>query len=220
MTLLTLGILIISIVFFSLLFVSSSLIYRRRMQTSYSIKNMFPFEFTYRADFKNNFYSYMFLLLFVFSCLGFFITFDMHYIDGYHIFIMISGIVCSLLIVSLFMIPLTRFRLHIMLAIIFFTLNFACTASIFISAYKSNQEIFSPVKIVCLVLTGITLLLQFASIINPKMTLNFKAEEKVTENGEKIMVRPKWVVFAFTEWLNIILFILNMINITILTFTF
>ena len=190
------------------------------MQVSYSVKNMFPFEFTYKSDFKNSFYTYMFLLLFVLASMGLFITFDMTYKDGYHIFILISGIACSLLIVAMFMVPLTRLRLHTILAILFFTLNFACSTSVFISTYKSNQEIFSPVKIVCLVLGGLIILTQFGAILNPRMTLNFKAEEKVNEQGEKVMVRPKWVVFAFTEWLNIILFILNMINITILTYTF
>ena len=190
------------------------------MQVTYSMKNMFPFEFTYKSDFKNSFYTYLFLLLFVFASIGLFVTFDMTYKNGYHIFTLISGIVCSLLIVALFMIPLTRLRLHTMLAIIFFTLNFACAASMFISAWRSNQEYMMPVKIVCLVIGGMIILTQFGAILNPRMTLNFKAEEKITENGEKIMVRPKWVVFAFTEWLNIILFIINMINITIFTFTF
>lgn len=217
---LTLGILIISIVFFSLLIVSSVLLYRRRIQVTYSIKNMFPFEFTYKSDFKNSFYTYLFLLLFCFASIGLFVTFDMTYRNGYHIFALISGIACSLLIVALFMVPLTRLRLHTILAIIFFTLNFACAASIFISVWKSNQEYLTPVKIVCLVIGGAIILTQFGAILNPRMTLNFKAEEKINENGEKVMVRPKWVVFAFTEWLNIILFIINMINITIFTYTF
>ncbi len=217
---LTLGILIISIVFFSLLFVASSLLYRRRMKITYSIKNMFPFEFTYKADFKENFYTYLFLLLFVFASIGFFATFDRTYSNGYHIFVLIAGSICSLLIIAMFMVPLTRLRLHTILAVIFFTLNFAIAGSMFIDAWRSNQEYLTPLKIVCLVIGGMILLTQFVSIINPRMTLNFKAEEKVNENGEKIMVRPKWVVLAFTEWLNIILFIINMINITIFTFTF
>ena len=217
---LTLGILIVIIVFFSLLIVASTLIYRRRMQVTYSIKNMFPFEFTYRSDFKTSFYTYMFLLLFAFASIAFFITFDMTYRNGYHIFTLISGTACSLLIVAIFMVPLTRLRLHTILTIIFFTLNFACAGSVFISAWKSNQEYFSVIKIICLVIGGAIIFTQFGSILNPRMTLNIKAEEKVNENGEKIMVRPKWVVLAFTEWLHIILFIINMINITILTFTF
>ncbi len=217
---LTLGILVISLVFFSLLIVASTFLYRRRMNVTYSIKNMFPFEFTYRSDFKNSFYTYMFLLLFAFSCIGLFVTFDRTYVNGYHIFAMISGIICSLLIIALFMVPLTRLRMHAILGIIFFTLNFACAASIFIAVWKSNQEYLTPLKIVCLVIGGLIIMTQFGSILNPRMTLNFKAVEKVNENGEKVMVRPKWVVLAFTEWLNIILFIINMINITIYTFTF
>lgn len=216
---LTLGILIIAIVFFSLLIVSSVLIYRRRMNVTYSIKNMFPFEFTYKADFKSNFYSYMFLLLFVMASIGLFATFDRSYVNGYHIFSMIAGIACSILIVALFMVPLIRLRLHVLLTVLFFTLNFFSAGSILISAWKSNQEYFSAVKIVCIVIGIIIVLSQFVIILNPKMTLNFKAKEEVNEKGEKVMVRPKWVVFAFSEWANIILFILNMINITILTYT-
>ena len=217
---LTLGILIIAIVFFSLLIVSSVLIYRRRMNVTYSLKNMFPFEFTYKSDFKNSFYTYLFLLLFVFASIGLFVTFDRTYVNGFHIFTMISGVACSLLIVSIFMVPLTRLRAHVLLTIIFFTLNFFCAGSVVLDAWRSNQEYMQPAKIVCVVIGGLIILTQFAFMFNPKMTLNFKAEEKVNENGEKVMVRPKWVVFAFTEWINIILFIINMINITILTSTF
>ena len=217
---LTLGILIIAIVFFSLFIVSSVLIYRRRINMTYSIKNMFPFEFTYKSDFKNSFYTYLFLLLFAFTCMGFFITFDRTYVNGLHIFMMISGIACSLLIVSLVMVPLTRLRAHVLLAIIFFTFNFFCAGSTMLDAWRSNQEYLSPVKIICIVIGGLIVVTQFISFLNPRMTLNFKAEEKINENGEKVMVRPKWVVLAFTEWLNIILFIINMINITILTYTF
>ena len=215
---LTVGVLIVAIVFFALLVVVSPLLYKRRIGVKYSFKNMFPFELNYKSVIRENFYTYLFIALFVMASIGLFATFDLTYTNGFHIFAMIAGIICSLLIVGIFMVPLINLRLHVIFASLFFTLNFACSASILISAWKSNQEYFSALKIVCIVIGFIIIILGFASIINPKMTLDIRAEEQINENGEKVMVRPKWVVLAFTEWLHIILFIINMINITILTF--
>ena len=215
---LTVGVLIVSLVFFTLLVVVSPLLYKRRIGVKYSFKNMFPFELNYKSMIKENFYTYLFLALFVMASIGLFATFDTTYSNGFHIFAMISGIACALLIVGIFMVPLTNLRLHIIFASLFLTLNFGSSASMLVSAWKSNQEYMTPLKIVCIVIGMIILVLGFVSIVNPKMTLDIRAEEKIGENGEKMMVRPKWVVLAFTEWIHIILFILNMINITIFTF--
>ena len=162
--------------------------------------------------------TYIFLSLFVMAATSFFATFDRTYVNGFHIFAMIAGIACSILIFAVFMTSLVRLRLHIIFVVIFFTLNFACAGSILISAWKMNQEYMSIQAIVCIVIGIIIVLAQFVTILNPRLTLNIKAEEQVNENGEKVMVRPKWVVIAFTEWFHIFLFIMNMINITILTF--
>lgn len=215
---LTIGVLIVAIVFFALLVVVSPLLYKRRIGVKYSFKNMFPFELNYKSVLKENFYTYLFLALFIMAAIGLFATFDLTYKNGFHIFAMISGIACSLLIVALFIVPLTSLRLHIIFTSLFFTLNFACAASILISVWKSNQEYLTPLKVACIAIGMLILVVGFVSIVNPKMTLDIRAEEKIGDNGEKMMVRPSWVVLAFTEWLHIILFIINMINIAILTF--
>lgn len=215
---LTVGVLIVAVLFFALLIVVSPLLYKRRIGVKYSFKNMFPFELNYKSVLKENFYTYLFLSLFVMASVGLFATFDRTYQNGFHIFSMISGIICALLIVALFIVPLTNLRMHVIFVSLFFTLNFASSASILVSAWKSNQEYLAPLKIVCIVIGIIILIAGFITIVNPRMTLNIRAEEKVNENGEKVLMRPKWVVLALTEWLHIILFIINMINITILTF--
>ena len=214
----SIGLTALTIFFFSLLMVISPLLYKRRITQRYSIKNMFPFEFTYKSLPSENLYTYILVALFALSAIGFFVTFDMSYTNGYLIFSMIAGILSSLCIIALFIIPLTNLRLHLIFAVIFFTVNFANAGSMLLASWRSNQEYFSALKIVVIVISIILIITEFVSILNPRLTLNFKAVEKVDEKGEKYYERPKWVVFAFTEWLHIFLFILNIISIAIFTF--
>ena len=165
---LTVGILIVAVLFFVLLIVVSPLLYKRRIGVKYCFKNMFPFELNYKSLLKENFYTYLFLSLFVMASIGLFATFDRSFHNGFHIFAMISGIACALLIIALFMVPLVSLRMHVIFTSLFFTLNFASAASILISAWKSNQEFQSPLKIVCIVIGIIILLFGFVSIVNPK----------------------------------------------------
>ena len=212
------GTLLLSIFFFvSMLFISS-LLYKRRMNVRYSIRNMFPFEIVYKTTLATNFYTFLFVALFVMSSIGFFATFDISFTNGFNIFAMIAGILSSILIFAIILTPLTNLRLHLIFAVSFFTLNFACSGSILISAWKHNQEVSTPLSIISIGIGIAIVLCQFATMFNPRLSLKFKAEQKIDEKGEVVMVRPKWVVFAFTEWLNIFLMLLNMISITILMF--
>ena len=179
---------------------------------------MFPFEFTYKSLPSENLYTYIFLAIFVLTSVGFFATFDLTYSNGYLVFCMISGIISAIAIFVLFIVPFTNLRLHLIAAVIFFVINFAGAGSLLVGALKSNQEYAEAIKVVCIVIAIIIVVIEFCSILNPRLNLKFRAVEKVNEKGEKVYERPKWVVFAFTEWLNIFLYILNMINIVIFTF--
>lgn len=206
------------IFFFIILLVASKLLFQRRMKEKYSFRNMFPFEFNYKVYFKDNLYTHIFLALFTMSCIGFFATFQTKYVDGFLIFAMIAGIICSVLVLLLFYIPLVNLRLHIIVVAIFFTLNFADVAAVLISAWRANQIYVSWASVTTIVLSIIIALMDFALIINPKLSLDFKPIEVVKENGEKEYLRPKGIVLAFTEWMLIFLFIFNIVNIAISTF--
>ena len=212
------GLTALTIFFLVLLMVVSPILYKRRIGVKYSIRNMFPFEFTYKSTARDNLYTYIFIALFIMSAIGFFATFDMTFKNGFLIFSMIAGIISSIVIFCLFIVPLTNLRLHLILAVIFFVINFANGGSMLVAAWKSNQEYTQPIKIVCIVLSIIIIVGEFATMLNPRLTLNFKAEKKTNEKGEVVLERPKWIIFAFTEWLHIFLFIINMINITAFTF--
>ncbi len=179
---------------------------------------MFPFEFTYKSTPKENLYTYIFIALFVMSGIGFFATSHLSFTNGFLVFCMIAGILSSMALIAIFIVPLTNLRLHVIFAILFYVLNFANSGSLLVAAWKSNKEFFQPIKIVVIVIAALLVVVEFATILNPRMTLDFKAVETVDEKGEKIYVRPKWVVFAFTEWIHLFLFILNIINIVIFSF--
>lgn len=215
---LSVGIASLMIFMFAMLMVVSSLLYKKRMNVKYNIKNMFPFEFTYKSKISENFYTYAFLTLFVLSAIAFFATFDRTYRDGYNIFTMIGGILTSIALFAMFIIPLTNLRLHMIFSVVFYVLNFATTGSNTIHAWKVNSLYSSVLAIIAIVLGIIIAVSQLVLFLNPRMTLDFKAEKVEGENGEVTYVRPKWVVYAFTEWMHIFLFILNIVNITILTF--
>lgn len=212
------GTLCLAFFFFTLLMVASQLLYKSRMNTKYSIRNMFPFELNYKVYFKDNLYTHIFLGLFTMSAIGFFATFDLTYSDGYLIYTMISGIVCALCILLIFYVPLTNLRFHIILDSVLFTLIFSNIASTLIAAWRLNQFNSTWASWTSIIVSIVIGAATFALIMNPRLNLNFKPIEVVKENGEKEYVRPKGIVLAFSEWILIIIYLIEMINIFILTF--
>ncbi len=212
------GIFLLVVLFFTLLIISGRLLYKRRTEVKYSMRNMFPFELNYKVDFKDNLYLHIFVALFAMAAIGFFATFNTSWNDGYVIFTIISGILTAICAMLLFYIPLANLRFHLILDAIFFTLNFACVASVMITAWRENQVLVTWASVTSIVLSILIGLLEFALIMNPRLNLNFKPIEVVKENGEKEYMRPKGIVLAFSEWVLLILYIFNILNITILTF--
>lgn len=212
------GVFLLAIMLFILLCVSSFLIYKRRYNIKYSIKNMFPFELTYKTLFKDNIYTYIFLTLFSVTSIWYFVTFDLSYSDGYLIFTSIAGTIASIILLLLFVIPLTNLRAHTILSVLFFVADFSSTGAILMTALRSNHEYSQPLKIVTIVLSIILIVVGFSLIFNPRLTLDIRAKESVNEQGEKIMVRPKWVLYAFTEWCYIFIFLGNLTCLALLNF--
>lgn len=207
----------LTIIFLAILLIVSPLLYKRRNDEDFNIRNCFPFELNYRSEFKENFSTHLILALFILSSCGFYATFNMNY-SGYLLFVMIGGILSTFSIYALFYVPLLRLKSHIIAATLAFTLRLATSASIFIASWRMNQIEISWITITSIVLSGIAMFISLALIFNPKLTLNFKAMEVVKENGEKEYVRPKYISLALSEWIIIFLNIFNTLNIVLLTF--
>ena len=81
----------LTIIFLAILLIVSPLLYKRRNDEDFNIRNCFPFELNYRSEFKENFSTHLILALFILSSCGFYATFNMNY-SGYLLFVMIGGI--------------------------------------------------------------------------------------------------------------------------------
>lgn len=202
--------------FFFTFVLVSRLLYKRRMQLKYNSRNMFPFEFFYKTSFGESFYSRLFLYLSIFALISFFVTFDTHHKDGFLNFVMISGIINSLLLAALFFIPLTNLRAHITVASLFFTFLFLEIGGIMIASWRINQDISTWNSVTGIWFSGFLLIVIFALVMNPRLTLNFKAVEVVKEDGTKEYRRPKAVVLAFSEWILIYIYFLSVLDIFLL----
>ena len=205
-----------SVVIFGLIITVSFLLYKKRNDVDFDIKNSFPFELNYRSEFKENFYTHILLALYTSICCGFYATLFSKNVNGYFLFILIGGILSSLVIYSLFYIPLLRLKLHIAVDAICFALKLAISGAIIILSYRLIKDNMSWANVTSLVLGSISTLAIVALMINPRLTLDFRSMEVVKENGEKEYVRPKYVVLALSEWLLIFLNIFNMLNIVVL----
>ena len=212
----TISLFALTVVLFILLMIVSFLLYKKRNDEDFNLKNSFPFELNYHSEFKENFYTHIFIALYIIACAGFYATFHMSYNNGYLIFIMIGGVLSTLAIYALFYIPLLRLRLHIIIDAIFFALRLAISGALIIVSWRLIQKGINWANITSIVLASIATLATIAIIINPRLDLNFKLMEVVKENGETEEVRPKYVSLAFSEWLLIFLNIFNMLNIVIL----
>ena len=201
--------------FLSFVFVSR-LLYKRRMNIKYNSKNMFPFEFSYKTLFSESFYSHLFLALSVASFITFFLTFDTSHKDGFLNFVMISGIINTLLIGALFYTPLTNLRGHVAIASMFFTFLFLEIGAIMVASWRINQDEHTWNAVSGIWFSGFLLIVTFALAMNPRLTLNFKAVEVVNEDGTKEYRRPKSVVLAFSEWILIYIYLLSILDIFLL----
>ena len=205
-----------SVVIFGLLITVSFLLYKKRNDVDFDIKNSFPFELNYHSEFKENFYTHILLALYTSICCGFYATLFSKNVNGYFLFILIGGILSSLVIYSLFYIPLLRLKLHIAVDAICFALKLAISGAIIILSYRLIKDNMSWANVTSLVIGSISTLAIVALMINPRLTLDFRSMEVVKENGEKEYVRPKYVVLALSEWLLIFVNIFNMLNIVVL----
>ena len=213
---LPIGTFVLTVIFLATLLIVSPLLYKRRNDEDFNIKNCFPFELNYRSEFKENFSTHLILALFILANCGFYATFNDSY-SGYLLFVMIGGILSTFALYALFYIPLIRLRTHIIVTTLAFTLRLATCGAIFVASWRINQNEMTWISVTSIVLSSIALFVSLALIFNPKLTLNFKAMEMVKENGEKEYVRPKYIMLALSEWLLIFLNIFNMLNIVILS---
>ena len=188
--------------------------YRRRYQSKYSLKNMFPFEFNYMGHFFDNILG-NFLFIFSGLCLlVFYATFKGSRTEGFGIFLFVAGIIVSGLITSLYYVSTKYLKTHIVILTLCFALTFmsiAASALLNLKYYRHDQNITALTGFIYSIVLAV---FAFALAMNPKLSFKIQAKVKQTVNDEEAKYeRPKWIVVAFTEWMLILTAYLNQIGV-------
>lgn len=188
--------------------------YRRRYQSKYSLKNMFPFEFNYMGHFFDNILG-NFLFIFSGLCLlVFYATFKGSRTEGFGIFLFVAGIIVSGLITSLYFVSTKYLKTHIVILTLCFALTFmsiAASALLNLKYYRHDQNITALTGFIYSIVLAV---FAFALAMNPKLSFKIQAKVKQTVNDEEAKYeRPKWIVVAFTEWMLILTAYLNQIGV-------
>jgi len=184
--------------------------YKKKFEKEYSLRSMFPIEFNYERPFNENMIGNFCFILSLFSSICFYITYNLSFNFDTLIFVTVFGVVCSLLIGAMFFIPMKFFRAHVTIDILSFAFLFALSAGICIAAFrlfqKGNNSVLGLLGFIFSLLVSIAI---FALIMNPKLTANIKGNVVKDENGNEKVIRPKFIVLAFSEWVLIISFYID-----------
>ncbi len=200
---------IVSIIFFSLFIFTGIRSYKRRFKLNYDLRNTFPYELNYHTKFFDNIVPNIFLVLSIACSIVIYIFFDVKNLIGVNVFILISGIFLSLLSFALVFVDLKYLRTHIALMVFTSVFSFGLGASNAIGNFVKWQNTQNIYYIILCVICGGFALISFAVMMNPKLSLNIKMDSKIDENGKEILIRPKYIVLAFSEWLLIISLYIN-----------
>ncbi len=201
---LSLGLMAGSILFFFAFFLSGQLTYKKKFSLTYDIRNTFPYEINYQTKFLDNILVNSFLIFAIALSLGYFIFFNIGNLSGINIVIVIAGCALSVCVFFLFFADLKYLRFHLFLMIFVGILAFALPASIAISAFgqfqADNKNIFA---LVMTIISAIFALFIFGVMMNPKLNFKLEMKKQVTPDGKEVLVRPKYFVLAFSEWIFI-----------------
>lgn len=190
--------------------------YHERFHQSYDLRNHFPYELNYESRFKDNFIGNLSVLLMSVSMICFYIFFDTKHVNGYYIWVMISGIITAFSTLSIVFIPLKHLKTHLLITTAMIIFSFATPFGIALSNAIHFSSTNSAVSLTLSIVAAVICLFIFILIMNPKLSKWANLEQQKSPDGTVTYVRPKFFVLAFTQWLLIFSAILTEI-VTLLT---
>ncbi len=211
------GLSISSVIFFMTHFILSRANFKKRFGHEYDIRNHFPYEFNFESKFSDNILGNVALIM---SCAISLCLFALSAAkirtNGYVLYSLIAGSIYSLLIAIIHFVPLKTIKVHLVFSVLLLSMSFACPVAVGLGGfalYQETQKVFPLVLFIASLVIG---LFYFVLVINPKLSLNIRMEVATDEKGNQIYLRPKYIVMAFSEWLNIFGIILSHILLILL----
>lgn len=187
--------------------------YFHRFKDKYDLRNHFPYELNYELRFKDNLIGNLILIAsFLFGTIYLF-TYSKLRFDGMLISIIASGTISAILIVFLFLTPLKHLRLHLLETIFLFASNFSFSSLIAIECYRQFKDLNNALVLIGLILSALMALIIFILIMNPRLSKWANLESKTNDDGSSTYIRPKYFVLAYSEWLIIFTYFINLISV-------
>ena len=196
--------------------------YKKRFNVKYNPLNMFPYELNFEASFKDNLIGNIFLFATSLTGIVFHVLIIKSATSGFIIILAVSGILASVLLSIVPLLPLTFLKTPLIVDIALFIsvlLSIVSSALCALRYYQvwldseNNPSLF--LMIFYFVFGGIYLLFLF----NPKMALWAKLEQVVNSDGTSYYQRPKFFPLAYTEWVTYIFYFISLIFILVNYFT-
>ena len=214
---LSLGLSLSSMFFFMMFMLFGIRSYQNRYKDiKYDIRNTFPYEMNYQLKYLDNVLPNVLLTLYILTSVCFFAFFDIKNLNVFTIFMMASGILLAIVSFFMFFADLKYIRLHLLLVTMLSVSAFASTAFIAVYGFNSFKNDTNILALVIAILAAIFGLFIFILMMNPKLNFRLEMKKAVTPEGKEILVRPKYFVMAFTEWLFIFSIFIDQILILIL----
>lgn len=193
-----------SVIFFIFSLIASRLNYKNRFKKNYDVRNCFPYEFNYEAPFSLNILGNVCLIMsFAFSMASFALTAVKINTNGFILYSLISGVLYSILAAVVYFIPLKTIKTHLVFSVLLLGVSFVTPIAVGLGAlslYQNTKQIYPLVLFIICLVVGV---FYFGVAMNPKLSLNFKLIVKVDEKGNEYYERPKFIVMAFSEWMDI-----------------
>lgn len=184
--------------------------YQETFKTKFSILNMFPYELSYHNQgMMIVFYRFFLYLYAAFSIAPALLMISKYYhFPGYVSYLIMIGIlfvISAISFLTLHIIQAKYVRLHTLVATAYFAVSALAAGAvsiILLNLYISNNRVdfkFLLIGILEAMLGFATLLI----MLNPRLRNWANMNAKTEEDGTVVIVRPRFFILAFSEWLVI-----------------
>lgn len=210
-----------SLIFFVLFLIFSIENYKKRFDLKYDLRNHFPYELNYKSRFGDNalgnicLIAAMVLSISSFGCCSQFVS-----KNALMLVPIICGSIYSLLLVFVVFADIKYLRFHVILNVMLSGIAFLTPASIGLIGLFFFQQKESIPGLVYLIIGMLVGLFNFVLIMNPKFSFNIEMKVVKLENGQEQVVRPKFIVMAFSEWLMMFSIFISHILLILILFLF
>jgi hypothetical protein len=192
----------VAVFFFIFGILAAYILYQKKQQRKYSFLNEFPYELYQGIDQK---YISIFYIIQMVQALGFIVFGFYSFTDNknyYGIILLTSWTLTALLMAALSFVKLRSMRGHITIVAFLFTLTLVNAIFLGIYFYKT---IYLDVPLAFPIISFVLAAVVLGLMINPLLKRWPYMDKIEQQDGQIIILRPKFFVLAYTEWLLILI---------------